>query len=294
MPMPYRQPSAEVMALAQKFEADVRRLAGIIEIPVGEGRMGNTPVGTVMAYIEAVSQVPGAVHKDDHIAQAEEFALLRELFAEEPEALWRGRKDPARKWQVAAEVMDPDLMPAADPNTPSAIHRLMKLQAMVQLSGMPQFAPKMNLDAVLDHVLQLLAGSNPQEFRAPPTAPPPPPPDPRIVAAQIKAQSDQAKVQADMAKEGQQHQERMAELAQEGAQRDADRQSAETRAAIGLEATRLKTAHDTAAAAADRAHEAGIVGAQLVQKHVQHLNELGAQQDQQAQAAQQPQGGAAP
>ena len=304
LPNPYKPPSPESMALAQALEKEVADLAGVIDLPVGEGRIGNTPVGTMMSYVEVVSQVPGAVHKDDHAAQAEEFELLRELLAAEPEILWRGNKTPKRKWRVAEELLSPDLVPAADPNTPSAVHRLMKLQALVQLGGLPQFAGIADNRAIYSHAMTLLGSGDPQDFMAPPQLAAAPPPDPRIVAAQIKAQSQQASDQAKLQSVAAQHQERMAELQQEGAQRDADRQSDETRAAMSLEAARLKTAHDTANAAADRAHEAGlaaldqhqatadrasqqgIAGAQLVQRHVQHLNELGAQQ--QAAQAQEP------
>ena len=314
LPMPYKPPSAEAIAVGEGLEKKVAEIAGIIDMPVGEGRIGNTPVGTMMAYVEAVSQVPGAVHKDDHAAQAEEFELLRELLAEEPECLTRGNRTPQRKWELGEELLSPDLVPAADPNTPSAVHRLMKLQALVQLGGLPQFnmpAPIADNRAIYEHAIQLLGTGAPNEFTIPPQPPQAQPqqPDPRIVAAQIKAESQQASDQTKLQAADLAHQERMAELQQEGAQRDADRQSDETRAAMSLEAARLKATHDTANAAADRAHEAGlaamnatheggiaaadrqaqagIAGAQLVQKHVQHLNELGAQQ---AQAAQEPEG----
>lgn len=255
MPMPYKPPSPEVLALAQKLEGDVRRLAGVIELPVAEGRLNNTPVGTIMSYIESISQVPGAVHKDDHIAQQDEFEMLRELFADEPEALVAGVRRPARRWQAAEEIMNPELVPAADPNTPSEVHRLLKVQGMVTLGGMPQFQGIANNRTIYGWAAETLTGDKAAEFTMPPQAAPPPQPDPRIVAAQIKAQADTNKVQAGIAKDQQQHQERMAELANEDQQRDADRQSAETRAAMSLEGTRLKTQADATSNAMDRAHD---------------------------------------
>jgi hypothetical protein len=294
-PLPYKPPSPEAMALGEHLEQSVRTLGGIIDLPVGEGRIGNTPVGTIMSYVEAVSQVPGAVHKDDHISQSLEFELLRDLIAEEPEVLTRGNRTPARQWQVSEELLAPDLMTSADPNTPSAIHRLMKLQALIQLTGMPQFAPIANMRAIWEMAVRLLVGGSTDEFTNQPQAAAPPPPDPRIVAAQIKAQSQQQSDQAKMQEAGLSHQARMQELAQESAQRDADRQSDETRAAMSLEAARMKTAGDASTAAADRAHQAaqtaqdrqtqaGIAAAGLIQRHTQHLNELGAQQQAQPSA----------
>ncbi len=255
MPLPYKPPTPEVMALVEKLEGDVRRLSGVVEIPVGEGRLGNTPVGTIMSYIESVSQVPGAVSKDDHISQQDEFMLLRELFAEDPESLVRGVKRPARRWQIDDEIMEPDLVPAADPNTPSEVHRLLKVQGLVTLGGMPQFQGVADNRAIFAFATEALTGEQADEFMVPATAPAPPPPDPRIQAAEIKAQSDQMKVQAQQQTDQQKHDERLTELSLEDQQRAADRQSAETRAAMSLEAAKVKATHDTLNAAADRQHD---------------------------------------
>jgi hypothetical protein len=265
MPWPYKEPSAQSMAMGAKLEGDVRKLAGQIDLPVGEGRIGNTPVGTIMSYIETVSMVPGAVHKADHTSQRQEFQMLRRLLAKRPELLWRGNPTPAREWQVAQEILDPNLVPAADPNTPSQIHRLMKIQGLVSLGGQQQFAlgdadgPIVNQRAIFRRAAEVLAGSDADEFTLPPRPPqaaPPPPPDPRIVAAQIKAQSEQAKGQMQQQEDGAKHQERMQEIAVESQEREADRQSAETRAALSLAAARAKTGADAAEGAADRGHEA--------------------------------------
>jgi hypothetical protein len=265
MPFPYKEPSAQSMALEAKLEADVAKLSGAISLPLGEGRIGNTPVGTIMSYIESMTQVPGAVHKDDHIAQGEELGLLRELIAEEPEVLWRGNKTPARRWQVAEELLSPDIAPKADPNTASQIHRLLKVQGLVQLSGQMQFATPdkdgeiVNRRAIYHKAVEVLVGEDADTYEMPkqPPSQQPPPPDPRIVAAQIKAQSDQAKTQGQIQQEGVKHQDRMAELGVESQNREADRQSDETRAALSLAAARVKTGADAAGQVAEHQHEAG-------------------------------------
>ena len=266
MPNPYHEPGQAALALIEKSEGDVRRLAGVIDIPVGEGRIGNVPVGTIMSYIEAIAQVPGAVHKDDHIAQQDEYEMLRELFAEEPEILWRGNKSPARQWQTSQEILDPDLVPAADPNTPSQIHRIAKAQALVTVGGMSQFQGIANQRWIYRRVTELLCGADAQEAEMPPQQQPPPPPDPRIVAAGIKAQSDQQKTQAQQQTEQMKQDGRMQELAEEGIQREADRQSDETRAALSVEQARIKATHDTVNAGLDRAqaeqhHQDGMAAA---------------------------------
>ena len=57
--------------------------------------------------------VPGAVRKADHVSQAEEFELLRDLLAQRPKILWRDNPSPARKWQAAHELHSSSLSPAS-------------------------------------------------------------------------------------------------------------------------------------------------------------------------------------
>jgi hypothetical protein len=275
-PLPYHDSSAGALAIIQKSEADVRRIAGVLEIPVGEGRIGNVPVGTIMSYIESIAQVPGAVHKDDHIAQQQEFELLRELFAEEPDALIRGNKTPARRWQTAQEILDPDLVPAADPNTPSQVHRIAKAQAIVTIAGLPQFMGKIDQGKVLHHVVEVISGGDGTQFDAPPQVAAPPPPDPRVVAAGIKAQSDTEKAQMAQKTEELKQQGKLAELQQEGQDREADRESAEVRAAMGVDAARLRATHDTVNAAMDRSQADTHHAQDSAQKDAHHQDELAA------------------
>ena len=258
MAIPYKPPSAEAMAIQAKLEKDVGDLAGVIDIPVGEGRIGNTPVGTIMSYIESTTMVPGAIHKADHSAQAEEFELLRELLAEEPQLLWRGNKTPARKWQTAEELLAPDISPQADPNVPSQVHRLMKAQGLIMAGGLPQFNGIADNRAIYKRVIPVLAGCDSQSLEIPPPPPgaPPPPPDPKIVAAQIKAQSETQAAETEVQKAQIMHAGKMAEIQAEGQQRDLDRQSEETRSAMQMQAAKIKGATALANAHIDNAHDA--------------------------------------
>ena len=252
MPLPYKEPSANTIAMGQKLEFDARRLSGIVEIPLGEGRTANIPVGTIMSYMELVSQVPGAVHKDDHISQQQEFELLRELFAEDPKSLTAGARSPSRRWETAAEIMDAELVPAADPNTPSQLHRLLKLQGLVVAGGMPQFQGIANQRVIWARIARYLADDNPDEYTLPPQPAQAAPPDPKIVAAKIKADSDTAKANAALQETRETNQTKLAEASQELQQRSLDRQSEETRAAMSLAGDREKLAAKTIGDHADR------------------------------------------
>lgn len=134
MAMPYKDVSPVFMQLAELIGQDAQRLAGAVDLEVGEGR-ANVPVGTIMAMIEQQTQVMGAVHKRNHTAQKEELMLLRELFIEDPGALTRLARNPARKWETAEEFQDLDLSPASDPNVPAQMHRLMQATALETMAA---------------------------------------------------------------------------------------------------------------------------------------------------------------
>ena len=261
MPFPYKPVSPESMALTQKLEGDVTDLGGVVEIPVGEGRIGNTPVGTIMSYIESVSMVPGAIHKADHQTQAEEFQILRDLLAEDPEAIWRGNRSPARRWQSAEELQSPDISPRADPNTPSQIHRLLKVQGQIMLGGLPQFQGIADNRAIYKHATEVLVGQDAAQYTLPEPPPQAAPPDPKIVAAQIKAESEQQQLQLKSQEAQAEHAGKMQEIQQESADKAADRQAANEREAMKLMGAHAKAGADAGAQAADHAHAANQAAA---------------------------------
>lgn len=168
LPLPYKDPSQVLAALAKNMADDGRRLGMTAEVNVGEGR-ADVPVGTTVALIEQATKVMAAVHKQNHSAQQEEFEMLRELIAEDPTALWRFAKRPQRKWETAEEFSDIDLVPASDPNVPSHVHRIMQSTALVQL--VLQF-PELNRKAALDIILTTLGYPTQTLIQ---DAPPPPP-----------------------------------------------------------------------------------------------------------------------
>lgn len=217
MPLPYKEPSQTLFSLLGDISAQGRRLAGILELPVGEGRVGDVPVGTIMSYIDSISKVPSAVHKDDHMAQQEEFELLKELFREDPEDLHRFAVNPAHKWLRAEELDDHYLVPAADPNVPSQMHRIIQAQALAQAGGLSQFMQEgiPNQRGIWEWTMRTL-GVDPHTVTSPPKPPSAAPPDPKVMAAQMKAQTDMEKTRAKMAQDQQKAKLDMLEKEKEG------------------------------------------------------------------------------
>lgn len=192
MPLPYKSVDPAHVALISQIRDMGQRLGGTADTPVGEGKQ-DAPVGTTLAMIEQATKIEGAVHKALHAAQAEEFRLLCDLFREDPEALWRGNRRPAlgqgeeRIARFKAALENAEIVPAADPNVPSHMHRVMKAAAIKQLSSAnPQMYNQVAVDS---RILAMLNVERPEELFMPPqpAAPPMPNPD-KVMEMQAKAE----------------------------------------------------------------------------------------------------------
>lgn len=193
MPMPYKDVSPNLLALAKGIQDGGRKLASISELPLGEGR-ADVPVGTVIALIEQNTKLLSAVHKRNHAAQQEEFELLKELFAEDPSALIKSNKD-LDDSIVARDFEDVDLVPASDPNISSHIMRIMKAQAVLTI--MQQTPPgMMNIKEGITRALRAIGEEDIDALFLPPQPQNQQPP-PHVLDTMAKAQALQQKAKSD-------------------------------------------------------------------------------------------------
>lgn len=154
MALPFKGPTADLLAMFQGIEGQGQQLAGSVSIEVGEGRT-NVPVGTIMAQIEQQTQLMAACHKRQHQSQAEEFWLMKELLAEQPELLSNKQLKPVREW-TSEELRDASLVPASDPNVPAHVHRIMQAVAVETLfSAHPEYYQGRNVQAFLLDIARL-------------------------------------------------------------------------------------------------------------------------------------------
>jgi hypothetical protein len=192
MPLPYKEPGSAFMQLTQNIEQLGARVGGTAEMNVGEGNQ-EAPVGTTLALIEQATKMMDAVHKRLTSAQAKEFKLLKERFREDPEAFWRHNTHPTIPWQKGqfiAALKNANLIPVADPNNPTSMHRIAKA---VVIKTLQQAAPDLYDPVAVDTRIMRIAGIDPEGlFKQTPT---PPPPNPNLIAAQAKAQSTQQQAQ---------------------------------------------------------------------------------------------------
>lgn len=278
MPLPYKSPDSAFMALIEKMGEDGRRLASTGNINVGEGKQ-EAPVGTTIALIEQASKVMDSAHKRLHAAQTEEFKLIKCRFREDPEAFWRHNKKTTIQWkkdQFIEALNSCELVPVADPNNPTSLHRIAKAMAIKEL----QKANQALYDPIaVDMRIMRIVDIDPAGlFRAQPA---PPPPDPRMEAikqkaaaqekqtkiqfleTQIKAESEKAKIQ-DQAQE-RASKERLAQLQIQLAQ-------------LKLEQEHVIHQHDLAAQQAEMTQKlqanAQEHAQDLTHKHLEKMQEL--------------------
>lgn len=256
MALPYKDVGQGLMLLTKAIEEAAQRIGGTAELQVAEGRQ-DAPVGTTLAMIEQATKMLAAVHINLHAAQAEEFQLLKECFREDPEAFWRHNNKPAHQWEIDEflQALDTaDLVPCADPNTPSHMHRIMKAMAIAQMAmtAPDLYDPK----AVAMRVMRMVGISDPYGLLS--NQPPQQKQDPKAAAAQAKVASDAANLKMkaqqqaqDQAQKEKDRQQEMAEAAQEqqakqdtmhteSADRAADRASRERVAKMREESERIK------------------------------------------------------
>ena len=171
MPLPYKDVGNGLMTLAKAIEESAQRVGGTAELQVAESRQ-DAPVGTTLAMIEQATKMIAAVHVNLHAAQSEELQLLKECFKEDPEAFWRQAKGSAKQWEID-EFLDAldncDIVPAADPNTPSHMHRIMKALAIKQLQ---QAAPELYDGKKVDaRIMRMIGIADPYDLFAAPQPP---------------------------------------------------------------------------------------------------------------------------
>lgn len=259
MPLPYKEPGASFTGFITHVEEVGRRLASTGSVMVGEGKQ-DAPVGTTLALIEQASKVIDSAHKRLHAAQAEEFKLLKCRFKEDPESFWRHNRRPTMAWkkdQFIQALSRHELVPVADPNNPTYLHRLAKGLAVLQLQ---QSAPDIYDKTAVHMRVMKIADIDPQGlFAAQPAAPPP---DPRMEAITAKSQGQQQDAMIKMRTAEMQ----MADKAQE-------RASKEKIAMMNLERENIIHAHDAQLDQQQKAHDLMIDRAKTEQ-------ELAAQQAQ--------------
>lgn len=248
-PLPYKDPSPVLAQFAAAIEEGARKLGSNADLQIGEGRQ-DAPVGTTIALLDRAVKIMTRVHKVTCQAHGVELRLLQELFAEDPTPLLYGNETPEQIAMLKAGLSNRKIVPASDPNVPSHMLRIMQCVALIQMAT--QAPPgTFNMDEIFRRCLKTLGFTDVDEILIPAAKRQQQPgqaqPDPKVVAAQIKAQETQARgqqQQASLAAGLQDKQMQAAHDVRENAQQAADRISREGIVRMNNIAAWFKQQHD--------------------------------------------------
>lgn len=242
MGMPFKDVSANTVAFIEQLRGVAQRLGGTADLPVGEGKQ-DVPVGTMLASIEQATKVEGSVHKALHAAQSEEFRLLVKLFKDDPEALWRGNRRPAmggnpeeRMAKFKEALENCDIVPQADPNVPSDMHRNLMAMGLKQFTaGNPAYNP-VEVDRWVAKQMFKMDDGTFSSFLAPPMAAQPDP----LLLKQVELEERKVGVQ-----------EQKVQIDAMKAQQDAANKAADRDARVEMETLKIAASAATANMAKD-------------------------------------------
>jgi hypothetical protein len=199
-PLPIREPSAVLFQLLNLLIDWGSRIGMATDAATGQNPGQNQKVGTTEAVIEQGEKVFNGIYKRTYRAMKKEFRLIYRLnYLAEPST---GRFDYADESGNGGYALWTDyfesnkaIVPAADPSIASREKLLQRDMTVRQLaSSMPGY----NRYAVERRVLEGLEVPNIDEIFPKPGTPgaQQPSPPPPVMIAQIKAQTEQAKLQA--------------------------------------------------------------------------------------------------
>lgn len=286
IPLPTKEPSDVLFKLMGAMITSGKELASVAEIFVGKMPGQNTPATTTMATIEQGMKVFTAVYKRIYRALDKEFKKVYKLNGVylNPETYVK-----VLDTQVGPadfDSSDYDVCPGADPTAMSSTERLMKAQGLMEM--LPSFGPMMNPVEVLKRVLQAQEQPNWESIVAPEVMasgqPPPPPPDPKMMAVQEKAKTDQAKVMMDQQnmqfKQALEQRDQQFKMAMEAAKQHQEAQHAQVMAAIDAQ-SKATQAHLQAAAVAQKVQADNVQHNQKIQQNAEsHQQKLSQQRAQ--------------
>lgn len=293
VPLPSKEPSDVLFKLMGAMITSGKELASVAEIFVGKMPGQNTPATTTMATIEQGMKVFTAVYKRIYRALDKEFKKVYKLNGVylNPETYVAVLDAPVGPDDF--DSMTYDVCPGADPTAMSNTEKLMKAQGLMEM--MPVFGPMMNPVEVLNRVLQAQEQPNWEKIVAPQVAatgePPPPPPDPKVMAVQEKAKTDQAKVMMDQQnmqfKQALQERDQQFKMAMEAAKQHQEQQHAQVMLAIEAQSKALQ-AQLQAAGTAQKVQADRVQHVQKIQQNAESHQQKLTHQRGQAKSSQKP------
>lgn len=161
LPLPYKEPSATLLALLDKLMEEGRRLGSISDLSVSD-MSANAPVGTTLALLERTLKSMSAVQARMHYAMKQEFKLLHKLIAKHAPEEYGYAPDRAEPRARQSDYATVEVIPVSDPNSSTMAQRVVQYQAVHQLSAT---APQIyNLPHLHRQMIEVLGVKNAEKL----------------------------------------------------------------------------------------------------------------------------------
>jgi hypothetical protein len=162
MPLPYKEPSQVLMALLNQIIDEGRRFAGSTDMQVSDMGAQGAPVGTTLAVLERTLKTMSAIQARIYYAMKQEFALLKEIIAENCPAEYPYQPEEGDRHAMQSDYNSVYVIPVADPNAATMAQKVVQYQAALQLA---QQAPQLyNLPLLHRQMLDVLGIKNYQKL----------------------------------------------------------------------------------------------------------------------------------
>ena len=165
IPLPYREPSATLMNLLSFVVDAGEQFADATDKIVSEAS-NYGPVGTTMALMENSTKLYSAIHKRLHASQAKELKLLAKLNSEYlpdtyPYETSAGEEKVLRE-DFNLETID--VIPVSDPNMPTEVHRIARINAIMGIAQQDPAAH--NMQAIRQDLFTAMGVEDPERYMA--------------------------------------------------------------------------------------------------------------------------------
>jgi chaperonin GroES len=214
VPLPAKEPSAVLFQLLGFLIQAGKEISSLQDILSGDAKLAsNMPVGTIMALVEQGLKVFTGIYKRIYRSLSEEFKKMYTLNARflEPKVSFYISGHPEQFVERSDYIQgDTIVMPVADPELSSDMQRVLKSQALKELSGRPglnevEMTRRLVRAVRPENVDDLLLTDGQISGKEPTPWKPPPPPQQILAQAKAQrmmqqAQESQVRLQMDMLK----------------------------------------------------------------------------------------------
>jgi len=133
MLLPYKEPSATLLALLDKITQDGRRMAATSDLDVSD-MSANAPVGTTLALLERTLKPMTAVQARVHYAMKGEFKLLKKIIAEHAPEEYTYDTNASHQRARRLDYETTDIIPVSDPNSSTMAQRVVQYQTAMEMA----------------------------------------------------------------------------------------------------------------------------------------------------------------